>query len=799
MVKSDRRRRPLQAAVLVLMCILVVYACSQVPTYDKPQPIVALNQSYDYQSDIRPIFEAKCVACHGCYDAPCQLKLTSAEGVERGASPLPVYDGSRLEDMMPTRLGVDAVNAAGWREKGFFSVLHGNVEGALDARDTSMLFQMIELGRQHPLPANSRLPDDVVIGIGRPQSCPALPAFADYAEANPHGGMPFATTGLTDVEYHTLSTWIAEGAVTQPADYTPGNAERGAVKRWETFFNQSGQREQLVSRYLFEHLFAAHLHFPDIDGRRFYELVRSWTPPGERILPVATVRPNEDPDGRFYYRLQPVTRTIVDKTHITYALGDTRMQRYQSLFFEPDWQVREMPGYGYHERSNPFETFAAIPAKSRYQFMLDDAEYFVRNFIRGPVCRGQIATDVIRDQFWTLFEDPRQEAYVNDATYRDKVTPLLGLPGQDSDILALSPEWLGYKGNRNDYLKIREKYYAERKTGGATVDELWDGDNWNRDALLTIFRHHDSASVRRGLHGQVPRTIWVMDYPLLERTYYELVVNFNVFGSVSHQAQTRLYFDLIRNGAEHNFLRYVPAKARQPIYDRWYQGSGKIKNAITYTDLDTHTPVAMDYGVATDPHDEQAVMGQFAQLLMQHASEVMGPPDTLNRCTGASCDRSGMSEGQRRAEALLRPLAAETGATLPAIQRLPEVTFLRVTSGSERWIYTLVHNRAHSNVAFMFGEDSRLLPEEDTVTVLDGTLGSYPNFSFDIPLAELDAFVASFRAIETAEDLHALASRWGIRRTHPRFWEVIADFRAYVEETDPVQAGIFDVNRYENL
>lgn len=799
MAQIDRRCRSFLAAVLVLLSVIVVYACSQVPTYDNPQPLVAMNQTYEYQKDIRPILEAKCVACHGCYDAPCQLKLTSAEGVDRGASPLPVYDGSRLKDMMPTRLGVDALNSAGWRKKGFFSVLHGNAEGALDARDTAVLFKMIELGHKHPLTANARLPEDVSIGIGRPQSCPTLPAFGDYAEANPHGGMPFATTGLTDKEYHTLGTWIAEGAVTRPAAYTPSDAEKAAVTRWETFFNQAGQREQLVSRYLFEHLFAAHLHFPDIDGSQFYELVRSWTPPGERILPVATVRPNEDPEGPFYYRLQPITRTIVEKTHITYALGETRMQRYQSLFFGQDWDVPEQPGYGYEERSNPFETFAAIPAKSRYQFMLDDAEYFVRNFIRGPVCRGQVATDVIRDQFWTLFEDPDHEAYVNDADYREKVTPLLGLPGQDSDILALGPEWFDYKGKRNDYLETRRDHYAKRKPGGATLDEIWDGDNWNRDALLSIFRHHDSASVRRGLHGRVPRTIWVMDYPLFERTYYELVVNFNVFGSVSHQAQTRLYFDLIRNGAEHNFLRYVPAEARQPIYDHWYQGSGKIKDAISYVGLDTETPAALDYGQTLDPNDDRAVMQGFTELLAQRANRVMGPPDTLNRCADNECDRTGLTDGQRRAEALLRPLTQETGATLPAIKRLPEVTFLRVTDGNQRWVYTWVHNRAHSNVAFMFGEDSRLLPEEDTVTVLNGTLGSYPNFSFDVPLAELASFVDAFRAVKTADDLHALAARWGVRRTHPGFWDVMADFKTYVEETESTEAGIFDINRYENL
>ncbi|WP_165855886.1 fatty acid cis/trans isomerase [Marinobacter sp. JSM 1782161] len=802
MPSSPGRPRSLFTVVLLLLTAMFVYACSQVPTYDNPQPLVSLNQTYDYQQDIRPIFEAKCIACHGCYDAPCQLKLTSADGLLRGASTLPVYDGGRLENMTPTRLGVDAQTPAEWRQKGFFSVLHGDVgdvESALDGRDTSVLYQMLALGRQNPLPANSRIPDDVNMGMARPQSCPSLVNFEDYADGHPFGGMPFASAGLTEQEFRTLETWIAEGAVTEPAAYEPGDAERQAVQRWEDFFNAGGERHRLVSRYLFEHLFAAHLNFPDIDGAHFYELVRSWTPPGERILPVATVRPNDDPKGRFYYRLQPITRTIVEKTHITYDLGETRMRRFQSLFFEPEWQVGEPPGYGYEARANPFQTFAAIPARSRYQFMLDDAEYFVRNFIRGPVCRGQVATDVIRDQFWTVFEDPDQEAYVNDAAYRDSVTPLLGLPGQDSDLLALGSEWLGYKHKRNDYLEKREVHYAHRKPDGATLDEIWDGDGWNRDALLTIFRHHDSASVRRGLHGQVPRTIWVMDYPLLERTYYELVVNFNVFGSVSHQAQTRLYFDLIRNGSEHNFLRYMPADARQPIYDHWYQGAAAIKNAITYTDLDRQTPSTLDFSSLGQQPDERALMTRFSELLTQRAADVAGPPDTLNRCSGSGCDRPDISVAQRQVEAILRPLTGETGATLPAIQQLPEVTFLRITDGDQRWVYTLVHNRLHENVAFMFAEDSRLTPEEDTVTVMEGTLGSYPNFSFDIPLEDLDVFVSALRRVDSRDGLHDLAARWGVRRTSPQFWSILADFRRYVEDTDPEQAGIFDVNRYENL
>src|SRR3546814_11945374 len=81
----------------------------------------------------------------------------------------------------------------------------------------------------------------------------------------------------------------------------------------------------------------------------------------------------------------------------------------------------------------------------------------------------------------------------------------------------------------------------------------------NDNALLSIFRHFDSASVTKGLIGEVPQTMWLFDFPLLERTYYQLAVNFDVFGNVSHQAQTRLYFDLIRNGADPNFLLLMPA------------------------------------------------------------------------------------------------------------------------------------------------------------------------------------------------------------------------------------------------
>ncbi|WP_341705901.1 fatty acid cis/trans isomerase [Halopseudomonas sp.] len=797
-MQQPARRAPLRITTIAILATLLVLAFSSIQNTAHAEPVTAPGQLLDYQRDIKPILETKCMACHGCYDAPCQLKLTSADGVERGASERQVYDAARIDDAEPTRLGIDASTTEEWREKDFFSVLRDADEGKADRLDGSLLYRMIELGHSNPLPANALLPEEVKIGTAHAFTCPTIDDFKSYAKDNPHGGMPYAVSGLSDEEFATLSRWISEGAVTAPQPWEPSDAEKAAIERWEAFFNQSGAREQLVSRYLFEHLFVAHLHFPTISGSSFYELVRSSTPPGLPVKPLRTVRPNDDPGERFYYRLRPLRETLVEKTHITYGLDDMRMRRWQALFFQKDWAVATPPGYDYTERSNPFLTFTAIPAKARYQFMLDSAEYFVRTFIRGPVCRGQVATDVIRDQFWTVFEDPAQEAYVNDPMYRSQATPLLGLPGQDSDLSALGGEWLEYADRRNQYLQLRHDYYAKRKPGGADMSEIWDGDGYNRDALLTIFRHHDSASVRRGLWGQVPDTIWVMDYPLLERTYYELVVNFNVFGSLSHQAQTRLYFDLIRNGSELNFLRFVPQQSRTALYTQWYQGRAQLKDRIIYTDVNLDVPVAEDYSGA-DKQNNRSVMTHFANLLMDHAAAVSSGPDTLNRCPQGNCQRPELTPEQRQIDQTLSTFSRETGRTLPIIPLLPEVSFLRITNGDERWVYSLIHNRSHTNVAFMFGEDTRLQPERDTLTVMRGTLGSYPNFSFDVRLEQLPEFVAALRAASDSAGLTRVVERWGVRRTNPAFWEVMADFRRYAEETDPSQAGLFDVNRYQNL
>ena len=177
-----------------------------------------------------------------------------------------------------------------------------------------------------------------------------------------------------------------------------------------------------------------------------------------------------------------------------------------------------------------------------------------------------------------------------------------------------------------------------------------------------MFRQHDSASVRKGLIGEIPQTLWWMDYPLLERTYYQLVVNFDVFGNVSHQGQTRLYFDLIRNGAELNFLRLLPPASRQAILDDWYEKSGQLKLLLA-TSVDRATPHSLRWTVA--------IPSAFArQLLARHAG-INAAPDPINRCQGTHCYRDHQPAELQRVEQALSRLTNRMAAGMPAILHLP--------------------------------------------------------------------------------------------------------------------------------
>ena len=93
------------------------YGARDPARYDRAAPAGA---AVGYQ-DVKQILDNRCVVCHGCNDAPCQLNLASWQGMTRGASREQVY-ATRVFTAEPTRLFLDAHSNAAWRAKGFHPV-----------------------------------------------------------------------------------------------------------------------------------------------------------------------------------------------------------------------------------------------------------------------------------------------------------------------------------------------------------------------------------------------------------------------------------------------------------------------------------------------------------------------------------------------------------------------------------------------------------------------------------------------------------------------------------------------------
>ena len=98
----------------------------------------------------------------------------------------------------------------------------------------------------------------------------------------------------------------------------------------------------------------------------------------------------------------------------------------------------------------------------------------------------------------------------------------------------------------------------------------------------------------------------------------------------------------------------------------------------------------------------------------------------------------------------------------------------------------------------MFSDESRANPDEDTLTVLKGLEGSFPQFFFDAHVDELDLFSDSITNIETREDYERFVGRFGIRRTDGGFWKISDWFNDWNRKADPVLYGVFDRSRYQN-
>ena len=97
-------------------------------------------------------------------------------------------------------------------------------------------------------------------------------------------------------------------------------------------------------------------------------------------------------------------------------------------------------------------------------------------------------------------------------------------------------------------------------------------------------------------------------------------------------------------------------------------------------------------------------------------------------------------------------LAAVRGASTAW---LPEAAFVRCGRACQSVVHALLRNTAHSNVAHLFDEADRRLPDEDTVTLVTGFIGAYPNAIYWVRPADLPVFVERY-GLASEDDYSAL-------------------------------------------
>jgi hypothetical protein len=111
-------------------------------------------------------------------------------------------------------------------------------------------------------------------------------------------------------------------------------------------------------------------------------------------------------------------------------------------------------------------------------------------------------------------------------------------------------------------------------------------------------------------------------------------------------------------------------------------------------------------------------------------------------------------------------------------------------------IYTLIINRWHKNVALLFDEESRLNASKDRINFVKGFLGSYPNIFVNVKQDDLSDF---FNIIQNYKDTpkdNKKILKYAVNRANPKFWEVFDWFNKEFKEEDPINYGLFDLNRY---
>ncbi len=732
-----------------------------------------------YLDEIQPILAKRCVTCHGCTSAACQLKLTSYEGLQRGASTQHFFGTNVLGAKYgPTRIK-DATSEAEWRKKGFYSVT--------DQGKNSVMYKLLAKGAENE--GGFDLTDPFALYKDKAELLAFEPLANDPKKiserlAQTGTGMPFGLARLPDNEYTTLTDWIANGAKGPSAEaqkILETARDRDVVADWEKFFNRQSAKERLAMRYIFEHVYFGKIHFDDSQKGRgdFFELVRSSTRDGD-IKELVTETSNRDPKAPFFYRLKKHTQIITEKDHTVFHLTAATMDRWNELFFGSSeaqkWNVAALPAYD-DGQLNPFVYFDAIPGKIRYQFMLENSHHLIESMVKADVCTGSGATYAIRDRFFTLFLKPDSDPTAID--------PKLG----ESSVGHLDPtaSKLTTAHRSRKFTELFEARLKQMRPNGLKVEDIWDGDKTDKNAWISIFRHGTSASAHQGPMGQFPETMWVLDYGNFERMYYDLVVLYRPWAPATHKISTWSTMSEVRSHSEDLFLLFMPEARRSALRDEFTPGVATLTETIM---------AGKGYPSGVSDLDVKAPTRDFVKRVQDYLGPKVAGTSTIEPSPYpvAKADVPSVVNDRESLEAALYTLTLDRGKVGDA---LPDTTWLTVEADGKSYDYTILANRIYwSNSRlvgnFLTGLSRR--PELDSMSVVRGHIGLLPELFLTIPMGDIRNVVTAARA--GVEQRKQLRTKYEVKRNTPEFWAFLDKEHAKQLEERPLESGIIDSREY---
>jgi hypothetical protein len=416
-------------------------------------------------------------------------------------------------------------------------------------------------------------------------------------------------------------------------------------------------------------------------------------------------------------------------------------------------------------------------------------------FIRGPVCKGQVALNVIHDHFWVIFMDPDYDLSVQRPLFLTEQSEHLRMPIESGNEIALWRTFSDrYKERAEAFYAARQRLYAQAYPEGLGLEAIWRGERPKDAPMLTVYRHFDSASVHKGVLGDLPRTLWVLDYPLFERIYYALVAGFDVFGNVGHQTNIRRYMDNLRIEGESYFTDFLPKEQRRKTFASWYIGSDTGKNG-DYRLADMPTKIVY----RTKEYKRELAEKVVKERLLPEAGIDFDPINYFE-------EGEAVPQQPKKYETIEEYIQGFRAISLPGTAFIKQINSynanlaylrIKIPNGKDE-VISIIINRWHDNVDFLFREHDRLDPAKDTADFVRGFVGSYPNFFLEVKLEELPKFLELLGHYSGSDEERKALFHYGIGREDPRFWEVFDWFQERFASDQPVRSGLFDLNRYYN-